>query len=109
MHLGTRPVGGSNPTSRSTERCLNLLVTAPYDVSIGASTSLTPTATRTIPTGPATTMRSKALPTYIMEQPGGRALNFQRRAYQPAYATKTGWDFGSGIGNVNAYNLVMAY
>jgi len=30
-------------------------------------------------------------------------------AYQPAYLTGTGWDFASGIGSVNAYNLVMAY
>jgi subtilase family serine protease len=26
---------------------------------------------------------------------------------QPAYTTNIGWDFGSGIGSVNAYNLVM--
>jgi subtilase family serine protease len=26
---------------------------------------------------------------------------------QPAYATGTGWDFPTGIGSVNAYNLVM--
>jgi len=25
----------------------------------------------------------------------------------PAYTTTTGWDFPSGIGSVNAYNLVM--
>jgi hypothetical protein len=25
----------------------------------------------------------------------------------PAYTTTTGWDFPSGIGAVNAYNLVM--
>ncbi len=39
-------------------------------------------------------------------------------AYEPAYPTgpdapfggqPRGWDFGSGIGSVNAYNLVMAY
>jgi hypothetical protein len=28
-------------------------------------------------------------------------------AYQPAYGTTPGWDFASGIGSVNAYNLVM--
>jgi hypothetical protein len=25
----------------------------------------------------------------------------------PAYSTKSGWDFATGIGSVNAYNLVM--
>ena len=25
----------------------------------------------------------------------------------PAYLTNTGWDFATGIGSVNAYNLVM--
>jgi len=28
-------------------------------------------------------------------------------AYQPAYGTTPGWDFATGIGSVNAYNLVM--
>jgi subtilase family serine protease len=28
---------------------------------------------------------------------------------QPAYSTLTGWDFASGIGSVNAYNLVNAW
>jgi subtilase family serine protease len=28
-------------------------------------------------------------------------------AYQPAYGATPGWDFASGIGSVNAYNLVM--
>ena len=28
--------------------------------------------------------------------------------YQPAYETNTGWDFATGIGTVNASNLVMA-
>ena len=29
--------------------------------------------------------------------------------YQPAYATATGWDFATGIGTVNAYNLVNSW
>ena len=33
-------------------------------------------------------------------------LSTSNDAYQPAFATTTGWDFGSGIGTVNAYNLV---
>ena len=36
-------------------------------------------------------------------------LSTNNNAYQPAYPTTTGWDFGSGIGSVNAYNLVMGY
>jgi subtilase family serine protease len=28
---------------------------------------------------------------------------------QPAYSTSVGWDFASGIGSVNAYNLVMGW
>ena len=45
-------------------------------------------------------------------------LSTSNSAYQPAYPTGPqppfpsngpGWDFGSGIGSVNAYNLVMGY
>jgi subtilase family serine protease len=36
-------------------------------------------------------------------------LSTSNSSYLPAYTTTTGWDFGSGIGSVNAYNLVMAY
>lgn len=36
-------------------------------------------------------------------------LSTSNSAFQPAYNTTTGWDFASGIGSVNAYNLVMAY
>ena len=28
-------------------------------------------------------------------------------AYQPAYGTTPGWDFATGLGSVNAYNLVF--
>jgi len=36
-------------------------------------------------------------------------LSTSNNAYQPAYNTTTGWDFASGIGSVNAWNLVMQY
>jgi len=36
-------------------------------------------------------------------------LSTDNNSYKPAYPTTTGWDFGSGIGSVNAYNLVMGY
>jgi subtilase family serine protease len=34
-------------------------------------------------------------------------LSTSNSADQPAYSTGTGWDFPTGIGSVNAYNLVM--
>jgi hypothetical protein len=36
-------------------------------------------------------------------------LSTSNVSYQPAYATKTGWDFATGIGTVNASNLVKGY
>jgi len=36
-------------------------------------------------------------------------LSTDNNSYAPAYNTTTGWDFASGIGSVNAYNLVMQY
>ena len=33
-------------------------------------------------------------------------LSLSNSAYQPAYGTAVGWDFSTGIGTVNAYNLV---
>jgi hypothetical protein len=36
-------------------------------------------------------------------------LSTSNTASQPAYPTNAGWDFASGIGSVNAYNLVMAH
>ncbi|MGH9745279.1 MAG: S53 family peptidase [Candidatus Acidiferrales bacterium] len=34
-------------------------------------------------------------------------LSTSNTSYQPAYGTTSGWDFATGIGTVNAYNLVM--
>ncbi|GAA3759492.1 S53 family peptidase [Terriglobus aquaticus] len=34
-------------------------------------------------------------------------LSTSTTSYQPAYGTTTGWDFATGIGTVNAYNLVV--
>jgi subtilase family serine protease len=36
-------------------------------------------------------------------------LSTSNSALQPAYVTGTGWDFSTGIGSVNAYNLVMGW
>ncbi|MGA3188075.1 MAG: protease pro-enzyme activation domain-containing protein [Bryobacteraceae bacterium] len=36
-------------------------------------------------------------------------LSTSNTASQPAYTTNTGWDFASGIGSVNAYNLVFGW
>ena len=33
-------------------------------------------------------------------------LSTSNDSYQPAYGSTTGWDFATGIGTVNAYNLV---
>src|SRR5208337_5105780 len=36
-------------------------------------------------------------------------LSTSNASYQPAYGATTGWDFATGIGSVNAYNLAMAF
>ncbi|MGO8794506.1 MAG: protease pro-enzyme activation domain-containing protein [Candidatus Sulfotelmatobacter sp.] len=36
-------------------------------------------------------------------------LSTSNSSYQPAYGTTAGWDFATGIGTVNAYNLVNAF
>jgi subtilase family serine protease len=42
-------------------------------------------------------------------QPSGSngVLSTSQIAFQPAYASGVGWDFSTGLGSVNAYNLVM--
>ncbi|MGB6688129.1 MAG: S53 family peptidase [Terracidiphilus sp.] len=35
-------------------------------------------------------------------------LSTSNTSYEPAYKTGTGWDFATGIGTVNAYNLVFS-
>jgi subtilase family serine protease len=41
---------------------------------------------------------------------GGKngVLSTSNTAYKPAYKTTTGWDFATGIGTINAYNLVFS-
>ena len=36
-------------------------------------------------------------------------LSTSNTAYHPAYGTQVGWDFATGIGTVNAYNLEQAF
>jgi subtilase family serine protease len=36
-------------------------------------------------------------------------LSTSTTAYKPAFTTGTGWDFATGIGTVNAFNLVMSW
>ncbi len=36
-------------------------------------------------------------------------LSTSTSAYKPAYGTNAGWDFATGIGTVNAFNLAMAF
>jgi hypothetical protein len=51
----------------------------------------------TITGGGGTGAKCSASPTYTTTPP----------AYQPAYGATPGWDFATGIGSVNAYNLVF--
>jgi subtilase family serine protease len=46
--------------------------------------------------------------THSCYKPSGTygVLSTSTTAYSPAYGTKTGWDFATGIGTVNATNLV---
>jgi hypothetical protein len=37
------------------------------------------------------------------------ALSTSSGSYLPAYGSGTGWNFATGIGSVNAYNLVMGW
>ena len=36
-------------------------------------------------------------------------LSTDNNSYQPAFSATTGWDFASGLGSVDAWNLVMSY
>jgi hypothetical protein len=44
-------------------------------------------------------------------KPGGSygVLSTSNTAYKPAYAAGTGWDFATGLGSVNARNLVYGW
>jgi len=48
--------------------------------------------------------------THSCYKPSGTygVLSTSTSSYAPAYGTGTGWDFATGIGTVNAYNLVYA-
>ena len=37
------------------------------------------------------------------------ALSTSNASYSPAYGAAAGWNFATGIGSVNAYNLVMGW
>lgn len=37
------------------------------------------------------------------------ALSTSNTSYEPAYAATPGWDFATGLGSVNAYNLLKAF
>jgi hypothetical protein len=36
-------------------------------------------------------------------------LSTSNKSYQPAYAAHPGWDFATGLGSVNALNLVKSW
>jgi subtilase family serine protease len=47
---------------------------------------------------------------YPSTNPGDNGvLSTSNTTYRPAYAAKAGWDFATGIGTVNAYNLVTKW
>ncbi|WP_233843766.1 S53 family peptidase [Dyella sp. 2HG41-7] len=48
--------------------------------------------------------------THSCYKPSGTygVLSTSNSSYAPAYGTSTGWDFATGIGSLNAYNLVYA-
>ena len=39
-------------------------------------------------------------------QNGNGALSTASTSYSPAYGTATGWNFATGLGTINAFNLV---
>jgi hypothetical protein len=41
-----------------------------------------------------------------MGNPDG-ALSVSSKSFTPAYGTAKGWDFATGIGTIDAYNLVL--
>jgi subtilase family serine protease len=45
---------------------------------------------------------------YIPSGPYG-VLSLSNQSYEPAYRAAPGWDFASGLGSVNAYNLVKSW
>jgi hypothetical protein len=49
--------------------------------------------------------------THSCYKPSGTygVLSTSTTAYKPAYGTATGWDFATGIGSINAYNLVYGW
>ena len=42
-------------------------------------------------------------------RPGPGVLSTSNSSYAPAYPATNGWDFASGLGTVNAYNLVTSW
>ncbi|HUP03060.1 MAG TPA: S53 family peptidase [Bryobacteraceae bacterium] len=55
--------------------------------------------------GSTTTTSGGRHPTTVQRLDG--ALSTSSKSYSPAYPTGAGWNFATGIGSVNAYNLVM--
>jgi hypothetical protein len=69
---------------------------------------------------PGITVTASTLPSPGAGFPGGSlrgstdagiygVLSLSSSSYQPAYPATTGWDFATGLGSVNAYNLANAW
>ena len=54
-------------------------------------------------------LHGEAYDCYILKGDKYGVLSTSDKSLVPAYLTNVGWDFPSGIGSVNAYNLVMAW
>jgi hypothetical protein len=93
---------------------------SPEDVPIyngGARATCTATVTSGAVTGVTVTFAGKGYtgnPICALSGGGGKGAKCQAiitptvaaNSYQPAYGATPGWDFATGLGSVNAYNLV---
>jgi len=87
------PVGSSTCNSNTVAKTGNSCIF--YDVTQGDNDAVCRTRS-----GIATNCYMPAGDTYGV-------LSTSNTVDQPAYPTSVGWDFATGIGSVNAYNLVM--
>lgn len=52
---------------------------------------------------------SAAAPDCLLDGRAMGVLSVSKSAFHNAYAATLGWDFATGIGSVNAFNLVSAW
>jgi subtilase family serine protease len=61
--------------------------------------------------GPLTTASGAVVGLFNCYLPSGTfgVLSTSKKSYQPAYGTTPGWDFATGLGTINVYNLVRSW